>query len=95
MKNQLKSAVLAATIAFGIASVAHASQQPAETSQRQMPASGQSMNQSQMMSQSGQGSMMNNPEMRQRMTAMMERCRRMRSRMGAEPVTMPAMQDRR
>lgn len=94
MKYQMKSAALAITMAFGIASVAHAGQQPAETGQRQMPQVGQSMGQSQMMGQPGQASMMNSPEMRQRMASMMERCQRMMSQMGAEQGAMPPMQDR-
>lgn len=91
MKNPLKSAALALTMAFGIAGVAHASQQPAEPMPRQMPQTGQPMG-PQMTGQPGQATMMNNPEMRQRMAAMMDACQRMMERMGTEQGTMPGMQ---
>lgn len=95
MKHPLKSAVLGITMAFGLAGVAYANQQPSQTSPTQTPQPSEGMDQSQMMGQPGQGSMPNNPEMRQRMTAMMERCQRMMSRMDAEQGAMPTMQDRR
>lgn len=91
MQNQLKSAALALTMAFGIAGVAHASQQPAEPMPRQMPQAGQPTG-PQMTGQPGQATMMNNPEMRQRMAAMMEACQRMMARTGADQGAMPGMQ---
>jgi len=93
MNKQLKSAALAVTMAFGIAGVAHANQQPAQPMPRQMPQPTLPMGQ-QMMGQPGQASMMNNPEMRQRMATMMQACQRMMSRMGAEQSAMSGVQDR-
>lgn len=92
MQDQLKSAALTLTMAFGIAGVAHASQQPAQPAERQMPQPGQTMGSSQMMGQPSEGSMMNNPEMRQRMAMMMKACQRMMDRMAAEQGPMPGMQ---
>ncbi len=95
MKYELRSAALAITMVFGIASVAHASQQPAETGQRQMPRAGQNTGQSPMMGQPGQAPMMNNAQMPQGMAGMMERCRRMMSRTAGEQGVMPPMQQQR
>lgn len=89
--NQLKSAALAMTVAFGIAGAAQAGQQPAQPPPRQMPQSDQTMGPSHMMNQPGQATMMNNPEMRQQMAAMMQACQRMMARMGAEQGAMPGM----
>lgn len=94
MRNQLKSAALGIGMVFGIASVAHATQQTAQPGQGQMPQSSQVMGQAEMMGGTAPGSMMSNPEMRERMSAMMERCHRMMSRMNAEQNSMSGMQQR-
>jgi len=74
------STVATLTIGLGLAVAAGA--QPAPPSYGQMPAGGQMMGQGQMMG--GQNAMMNDPQMRQRMTEMRQGCERMMGRMNTE-----------
>ena len=95
MRNHLKPAALGIALAFGAAGAAHAAQESTQPVQGQMPPSAQGMAQPGMMAGTVNRPMAGDARMGQRMSAMMERCRRMMSRMDAGNAPMPGMPERR
>ncbi len=82
MKIQLTGPLMAAVLGFGVITVTGAAQLPAQTTQRQMTPMANQMPMAQAPMMSGERPMMNNPEMRAKMSEMMQGCHRMMQRTG-------------
>lgn len=77
MRINMKGALMAAAFGLGAVTVAHAAQPAAEATDRQMSTMTDQMPMAQGRMMSGERPMMNDPEMRARMSKMMRGCDRM------------------